>query len=109
MKSFFVLALLITSLGLAGCTLMTTKSTQSIPKVSIAPINNKLDLSNKGLTQISQDVFNNTSLVELNVSHNSLSGALPSQIRNLKNLEVLDASNNQMTGVPAEIGQLQYL
>jgi Leucine-rich repeat (LRR) protein len=51
-------------------------------------------------------VFDKTNLVELNVSYNQLTGALPSQIGKLKNLKILNASNNQMTGVPAEVGQL---
>lgn len=45
----------------------------------------------------------------LNVSNNSLTGSIQSQIGNLNNLKILDASNNNMTGVPAEIGQLQKL
>jgi plastocyanin len=68
-----------------------------------------LDLSNQGLTSIPMSVFNQTNLEELNVSHNSLTGAIQSQIGQLKNLKVLNASYNQMTGVPAEVGQLQNL
>lgn len=68
-----------------------------------------LDLSNQGLTKIPDYVFNQTNLGELNVSHNSLTGAIQSQIGQLKNLKVLNASYNQMTGVPAEVGQLQNL
>lgn len=68
-----------------------------------------LNLSNQGLTSIPSSVFNQTNLEELNVSHNSLTGAIQSQIGQLKNLKVLNASYNQMTGVPAEIGQLQNL
>ncbi len=70
---------------------------------------NSLDLSNQGLTKIPDYVFNKTNLQELNVSHNSLTGAIQSQIGQLKNLKVLNASYNKMTGVPAEIGQLQNL
>jgi Leucine-rich repeat (LRR) protein len=68
-----------------------------------------LDLSNRGLTSIPMSVFSQTNLEELNVSHNSLTGAIQSQIGQLKNLKVLNASYNQMTGVPAEVGQLQNL
>lgn len=71
--------------------------------------NVSLDLSNQGLTSIPSYVFNKTNLQELNVSHNSLTGAIQSQIGQLKNLKVLNASYNKMTGVPAEIGQLQNL
>ena len=68
-----------------------------------------LDLSNQGLTKVSQDVFTKTNLEVLDVSGNNLTGALPAEIRNLQKLRVLDASDNQMTGVPAEVGQLQNL
>lgn len=68
-----------------------------------------LNLSNQGLVQIPASVFGQTNLVELNVSHNELSGSIQSQIGQLKNLRILNASYNQMTGVPAEIGQLRNL
>ena len=71
--------------------------------------NKILDLSNQGLTSIPSYVFNQTGLEELNVSHNYLTGAIQSQIGQLKNLKILDASYSQMTGVPAEIGQLRNL
>ena len=71
--------------------------------------NKTLNLSNQGLTTIPPYVFNQRNLEELNVSHNSLTGAIQSQIGQLINLRVLNASNNSMTGVPAEIGQLQKL
>lgn len=70
---------------------------------------NKLDLSRKNLSRIPSDVFGRTGLVELNVSHNSISGAIQGEVRFLKELRVLNASYNQMTGVPAEIGQLENL
>lgn len=71
--------------------------------------NKVLDLSNQGLASIPSYVFNKINIEELNVSHNSLTGAIQSQIGQLKNLKVLNASYNQMTGVPAEVGQLQNL
>ena len=43
-----------------------------------------LDLSSQGLTSISSSVFNQTNLEELNVSHNSLTGTIQSQIGQLK-------------------------
>jgi len=70
---------------------------------------NKIDLSGKGLSTIPSDVFKRTDIVELDVSRNSIKGAIQGEIRLLKNLKVLNASNNQMTGVPAEIGQLDNL
>lgn len=68
-----------------------------------------IDLSGKSLSAIPSDIFNRTDLVELDISHNSIKGAIQGEIRLLKNLRVLNASNNQMTGVPAEIGQLENL
>lgn len=77
-----------------------------IDKISVG---NKLDLSNQGLAQVSQEVFKKTNLEELDVSGNNLTGALPAEIRHLQKLKILNASNNQMTGVPAEVGQLTNL
>ena len=73
------------------------------------PQNKVLDLSNQGLKSIPSYVFNRTDLEELNVSRNSLTGAIQAEIRHLSRLKILDASDNSMTGVPAEIGQLQNL
>jgi Leucine-rich repeat (LRR) protein len=72
-------------------------------------IKDKLDLSSQGLSQVSQSVFEQTNLQELDVSNNKLTGSLPAEIRYLQKLQILNASNNQMTGVPAEIGQLNNL
>ena len=69
----------------------------------------KLDLSNQGLTKVPMSVFSQTDLEELNLSHNTLDGALQSQVGQLKNLKVLNLSNNNFTGVPAEVGQLKNL
>lgn len=68
-----------------------------------------LDLSNRGLTKVSMDIFDRAWLTELNLSGNNLTGALPAEVRKLRNLEVLNLSGNQFTGVPAEIGQLEKL
>ncbi len=68
-----------------------------------------LDLSGKGLTEVPSYIFNRTNLVGLDLSNNSLDGALQAEIRFLGNLKFLDLSNNKFTGVPAEIGQLEDL
>lgn len=68
-----------------------------------------LDLSNHGLTSVDMSIFNRTDLTELNLSHNNLKDALPSQVGQLKNLQVLNLSYNKFTGVPAEVGQLKNL
>jgi len=69
----------------------------------------RLDLHGQGLTSVPKDIFDRTGLVELDLSGNRLTGALPAEIRHLQALRILDASDNDMTGVPAEIGQLKEL
>jgi len=73
------------------------------------PVDNKLDLSGKQLEKVPDYVFKLTNLEELNISNNQITGNLPVEIRNLKNLRVLSADDNLMTGIPAEIGQLPSL
>lgn len=68
-----------------------------------------LDMSNQGLTKVSQDIFKQTDVTTLNLSGNKLSGSLPAEVRHLSKLRVLNLSNNNFTGVPAEIGQLSEL
>ncbi len=68
-----------------------------------------INLSGQGLTKAPEYIFNQTETVELNLSNNSIGGALQSQVGNLKNLKVLNLSNNKFTGVPAEVGQLKNL
>lgn len=68
-----------------------------------------LDLSGKGLTRVSGDVFTRTELVSLDLSNNKLTGALQAEVRQLAKLERLNLSHNEFTGVPAEIGQLAQL
>ena len=68
-----------------------------------------LDMSGWGVDEVPMKTFEHTELVVLNLSNNNLTGALQSQVQNLQNLEWLDLSHNQFTGVPAEIGQLSKL
>lgn len=84
----------------------TRSSTTSKPTSSN---NATVDLSNKGLTNFPKNVLDDSKVVTLDISNNSLQGSLPGEIRKLVNLETLDASNNKMTGIPAEIGQLNKL
>jgi len=73
------------------------------------PTGASLNLSGQGLKNIPMDIFDRTALESLDISNNQLTGAIPAEIRKLKNLKVLKANNNLMTGVPAEIGQLANL
>jgi Leucine-rich repeat (LRR) protein len=70
---------------------------------------NILDLSYQNMTSVPRDLFSNTTLTTLDLSHNALPGALPGEVRYLSKLEVLDLSDNTFTGVPAEVGQLSLL
>lgn len=68
-----------------------------------------LDLSSQNLTAVDGGVFSRTELTLLDLSNNNLSGSLQGEIRFLQNLRTLDLSDNNWTGVPAEIGQLEKL
>jgi uncharacterized protein YkwD len=68
-----------------------------------------LDLSSQNIKKIPEYVLEMDELKELNLSGNDLEGALPSEIERLKDLEKLDVSGNNMTGIPAEIGKLEKL
>lgn len=68
------------------------------------------DLSNKGLSSLTTQFFNNNKdCEELDLSGNELTGALPAEIRLMSKLKIINASNNNLTGIPAEIGQLKQL
>jgi Leucine-rich repeat (LRR) protein len=111
MKSFFTIGIvglvLVFALWVVGEKNVVTTNT------SVRSIGNlegtTLHMSNQGLTKVPISLFESTDIVELDVSHNNLEGALPSQVGKLQNLKVLNVSYNSFTGVPAEIGQLKNL
>jgi Leucine-rich repeat (LRR) protein len=72
-------------------------------------LGDSLDLSNRGLDKLPENVLSMRNLESLDISDNNLTGALPAEIKNLQNLKILKANNNNMTGVPAEIGQMSKL
>lgn len=111
MKKLFLFPLFV--LLLSGCAfligqtpLINATPVNEVPSVPAIPASKSLDLSNKNLSKVPDYVFNMTGLEELNISNNQLTGAIQSQIGQLKKLKVLNARNNVMTGVPAEVGQL---
>lgn len=121
MKKSTLLIIVATGLLLSGCSQLQPQQpnvqntdNKNAPEndaqiVEEIQTNKKLDLSNQNLKKIPEDIFNQKGLEELDVSNNQLTGAIQAEIRHLQNLRVLNASDNQMTGVPAEIGQLQNL
>jgi Leucine-rich repeat (LRR) protein len=91
-----------------------------------------LDLSNKGITKVTADIYDQTATTDLilsynnikqlpsemgkmdnliifKIDHNILNGSLMAEIRKMKKLKQLDVSYNNMNGIPAEIGQLTNL
>ena len=91
-----------------------------------------VDLSNTGLTKVTSDIYSKTDTTDLilsnnsiqtlpsemgkmtkvkvfKIDHNILDGSLIGEIRQMSQLQNLDVSNNKMTGMPAEIGQLSML
>lgn len=68
----------------------------------------KIDLSNKGLTEIPVFIFSCKNLRSLNLSNNRIS-SLPVELSYLKNLRNLDLSNNRITQLQAKIFDLKKL
>jgi Leucine-rich repeat (LRR) protein len=91
-----------------------------------------VDLSGKGITQVSSAIYNKTDTTKLllsnnaiqtlpsqmgkmtkitvfKIDHNQLKGSLIGEIRQMSQLKTLDVSYNDMTGMPAELGQLRSL
>ncbi|KAJ7979650.1 Leucine-rich repeat receptor-like protein kinase [Quillaja saponaria] len=70
-----------------------------------------LNLSHNSLSgQFPVEVFNLTKLTSLDISRNNFAGRFPGGISGLRNLVVLDAFSNSFSGpLPVEVSQLQYL
>jgi Leucine-rich repeat (LRR) protein len=113
MKNILIIILIIVSIGSTGYIIgsnRTDKFENSVSEIESKTVTyGVINLSGQGLTKAPENIFSKTSTVELNLSNNLLTGALQSQIGQLKRLKVLDLSNNKFTGVPAEVGQLTNL
>lgn len=109
-KQFAIFGLITALLTLGvGCTIPEIDTDDNESATSSLRGSTTLNLSGQGLTRIPEYVFSDTHLKELDVSDNNLEGAIQGEIRFLEKLEVLDASDNNMTGLPAEVGQLKNL
>lgn len=106
MRQLFAASMTVLLLG-AGCTgtsLGSNLSSNTLPHQT-----QNANLANQGLTKFPVNILSETGLETLDISGNKLTGAMPAEIRQLKSLRELDASDNKFTGVPAEIGQLSDL
>ncbi len=105
-----VTAVILLGSGCAGSPATNRPNATNEPAPAVQPVSGPtLDLSGRGLTTIPNDVFTRTGLVALDLSDNALTGAPQAEIRHLQNLKVLDLSGNNLTGLPAELGQLRKL
>ena len=55
------------------------------------------------------DVDDSGGVVRLSLSSNRLTGPIPGELGSLSNLESLDLSSNELTGIPGELGNLPNL
>src|SRR5258707_946356 len=68
----------------------------------------RLNLGGLKLVQLPPELWQFTSLQELDLYQNQLSG-LPAELGQLANLRTLDLYQNQLSSLPAELGQLANL
>ena len=115
MKNIIIIPVgIVLLLGVTVFVLVNQPTTQQTSDSTATPSSGQtsgkaINLSNRSLQTVTQDIFNSTDTTTLDISRNRLTGALPAELRRLTNLEVLLASDNAMTGIPAEIGQLSKL
>jgi serine/threonine protein kinase len=77
-------------------------------KVDYQVIDGVLDLSQKNLKEIPEEIFDLVDITTLNLFGNQIT-TLPSAIGKLVNLEELWVSHNQLTSLPPDIGKLVNL
>jgi Leucine-rich repeat (LRR) protein len=67
----------------------------------------QLNISSNKFTELPPVLFTLTTLVDLQLGGNQLSGTLDPAIANLSKLEILDLSNNELTEIPLELTHLK--
>lgn len=84
-----------------------TEILQFIQKAK-AEKSDRVDLSNKDITELPVEIGELTWIKHLNLSYNNIN-ELPSSISNLVNLETLLITRNQISRLPSGLGNLQKL
>ncbi|RZS08176.1 hypothetical protein BHM03_00039113, partial [Ensete ventricosum] len=81
------------------------------PSLGKCPLETLNLASNKLTGRTPEEIFRIPSLTVLfNISHNSLTRSLPSEIGNLKNVPTIDVSNNRLSGkIPSTVAECQVL
>ena len=75
-----------------------------ITNIEVIDVTNNLINTVEGVTKLSD------TLVGLHMTYNNLKGSMPSELFNLKNLEILAISENELTGeIPSDVGKLTNL
>lgn len=87
----------------------TSKVFNSMAEAMVNPLAvYKLNLRNKGMKTIPEEIFEFKNLISLDLSRNRLKEVSPF-IEKLKNLEWLDLSKNKIKNLPEEMGRLSAL
>lgn len=68
-----------------------------------------MNLSSNKFTKLPEVLFTLTTLLELQLANNQLSGTLDSAIGRLNKVESLDLTGNQLTDLPPELAQLKSM
>lgn len=101
-KNEHVIVLIASGMSLSG----------SIPDNTIGKLSKlqSLDLSNNKISALPSDFWSLTTLKNLNLSFNKISGSFPSNVGNFGQLESLDISNNNFSGaIPEAVDSLVSL